>query len=363
MNNPFFSYSAEEKCEYLTPLCSLNKAVVAKVPVKGIDDSIQGKLFREIFSTQLIIDEMKSLAHDYGVDISSYEDSQLPKLIDSALISNDIKIRQLAQRVVVKFGNRLGLLLLTLKLGQQENKNARPDWDERHWNYWNKVHTVIFAGGLSSGMLGRRFKEQIHYVFDVADVKPYNIVLFDNGTYVGIMGCAQRLMEDGETALVLDLGHTNIKRCIVKKRMGELTEVNALESKQSLYMSNSPIDKQERLNVALKLHKYLVKIIADTYREQSRDYELSQNIIISIASYTSGGVLNNKRGGYAKLRGLGDNYSKILSEDLSGELHKGISVRLIHDGTANALYFSNIENSVCISLGTAFGVGFPDITI
>jgi len=60
---------------------------------------------------------------------------------------------------------------------------------------------------------------------------------------------------------------------------------------------------------------------------------------------------------------LSNDYAKLLMEDLSGMLHKKVKVRLVHDGTANALYFSEIENSVCVSLGTAFGVGFTDIII
>ncbi len=361
MINPFLSLLREEKSEYLTPVCSLNKAVIAKVPIKGIDDSIEGMTFRDVFSTELVVREIKELSQVYGIDISSYEDYALPKLLDTALVSDDVKLNQMASKVAVKFGDRLGLLLLTLRLGEQENRDVRSDWDERHWQYWAQLDTVIFVGGLASSMLGRRFKERIQYVFDMASAKPYNIMLFDNGTFVGAMGCAQKLQKDDTTALVFDFGHTNLKRCIISKKAGEIREFTALESIKSRYVHSKMSDGEDKWETALRLHKYLVKTIVDTYKSNEYKYDLSDEILISIANYNAGGELNPVRGGYAKLTELSNDYAKLLVEDISGLLHKRVKVRLVHDGTANALYFSEVENSVCISLGTAFGVGFTDI--
>lgn len=364
MENPFVSYLKEEKTQYLTPVCSLNKAVLNKLPLYGVEDEIEGMTFREIFSTQCVVEEIKSIAQLYSIDISQFEDYMLPRLLDRALISEDIKYRQLASKVAVKFGNRLGMLLLSLRLMEKENQDARPDWNEAHWEYWNSLDTVIFVGGLASGMFGRKLKEQIQYIFDRAGAKPYNIMLFDNGTFVGVMGCAQRLMKDNTTGLVFDFGHTNLKRCVVKKGVGEIKTFTALESTKSMYVHSKPVDGEDLWESALLLHKYLVKTIVDTYKQQINIHnDLSNEIIISIANYNAGGVLCSERGGYAKLTELGTDYAKILTEDLSSMLHRRVKVRLVHDGTANALYFSEIENSACVSLGTAFGVGFTDIKI
>ena len=145
MKNPFFSYLEEEKTEYLTPVCSLNRAVMQKLPLYGIEDELEGRLFKEIFSTQLIIDEIKATARNYSVDLSEYEDYKLPQLLDRALVSNDIKYSQLATRVANKFGDRLGLILLALKLGEEENRKARPEWSDEHWSYWAELDKVIFV--------------------------------------------------------------------------------------------------------------------------------------------------------------------------------------------------------------------------
>lgn len=359
MDNPFLSYLKEEKSEYLSSTCSLNKAVMAKLPLYGVDDSLEGKTFREIFSTQGVIDEIKSVAFDYGVDISSFEDYMLPQILDKALVSENIRYNQMGTRVACKFGDRLGLLLLALKLGEEENRKARPDWTDEHWSYWANLDTVIFVGGLASSMLGRKFKERIQTVFDMANVKPYNIMLFDNATYVGVMGCAS-LLKTNSTSLVFDFGHTNLKCCVVTKGENEIREFTPLDSVKSKFVDHIK-EGEDAWETALKLHKHLVKTVVEAYRHSCDKFDLSDEIIISIANYNAGGALNAERGGYAKLTELSNDYAKLLIEDLSGALHKRVKVRLVHDGTATALYFTSVENAVCISLGTAFGVGFTDI--
>ncbi len=363
MKNPFLSVSDIDQSEYLTARCSLNRAVLAKLPLYGIEDDLEGLTFQQIFSTPLIVAQIRRLSRRYGLDFRDVPDAELPKVLSEGLVSSDARFRQLSERVSKKFGNRLGLILLTLKTGLPENRAARKDWDDDCWRYWSEIRTVILSGGLASSMLGRRFKECIHHVFDLAHVKPYNIKLFDNGTYVGVMGVAQRLMEDDTATLVLDMGQTGFKRAFVRKSSGELTEFRPLQSVPSAYMTNSFSDEGERDRLAVDLHKRIVNLISSSYREVLKEEGLSNTILISIANYTHNGILNPHRGGYAKLCAVGDDYAKVLEDDLSGELHRDIKVRLVHDSTASALYFSDIDNSVCITLGTGFGVGFTDIDI
>ena len=49
-----------------------------------------------------------------------------------------------------------------------------------------------------------------------------------------------------------------------------------------------------------------------------------------------------------------------LSRVISTKLNRKINVLLYHDTSAMALNFKKYENSAVISLGTAFGVGFPE---
>lgn len=363
MNNPFLSYSEEYQSEYLTSVCSINRVVVAKVPVRGIDDSIEGKSAMDFFSTPVIVKEIKEQAKKYKIDISQYSDIDLPKFLDVGIVSRDPKTKHVSNEIAVKFGNRLGLLLLTLKTALDENKSVRNDWTDEHWHYWQNIKTVILVGGLASGMLGRKFKECIQYVFDAAGVKPYNIILFEKGSHVGTMGCATLIQEENSCNVVLDFGQTNIKRSIVCKKDGEIADIKNLPSMPSVNMGNDIEDDNEKFQKALSLHKYLINIVTDTYKEAQDIYDVSDEIIISIANYNVGSKLNDKRGGYAKLCTLSQDYGSLLAYELSGSLHKKVKIRLVHDGTAVALYFKGYESSVCMTLGTAFGVGFPDINM
>lgn len=363
MNNPFLFYSEEEKTEYVTSLCSVNRGVIAYIPVRGIADDIIGKSVNEIFSAGLITQEIKTLAGRWNVDLSSYTDKDMPKFLDDAAYSNDIIQKTMADSIVRKFGNRLGVILLTLKQGHELNRQARKDWESVHWDYWASIKSVILTGGLSSGLLGRRFKEQILYVFDMAGEKPYNINLYDNGSHLGVMGCAKLLPDTCSGAAVLDFGQTNLKRSVIRKRRGDISEFIQLRTRPSLYMELDTSDSPENHKAALELHKYLVKVVADTCREAMGSGELCNNIVISIANYTVGNRLFKDRGGYAKLYNLSEEYGNLLAHDVSSVLHQQIRIRLVHDGTAIALNFNDREDTVCLSMGTAFGVGFPDINL
>ena len=363
MKNPFLSVSDRDQTEYMTARCSLNRAVLKKLPLYGIEDAIEGMTFNEAFSTPAIVKEIRRVSRRYGIDLAEEPDYRLPQILNESLGSDDARYRQMAERVVKQFGNRLGLLLLTLKKGEKENRLARDDWDDACWEYWRSLKTVILTGGLASSMMGRRFKEVIQTIFDMAREKPYHIMLFDNGTYVGMMGLAQRLMKNEMTSLVLDMGHTCIKRAVIKKSGGEIAEFTVQESLPSLHMKSHFDNEDEKRREAIELHRYIVNTIAASFRAAADPAALDDTILISIANYTHNGMLNGERGGYAKLCMINPDYAAVLEDDLSGELHRDIKVRLVHDSTASALYFADVTQSVCITLGTGFGVGFTDIKI
>lgn len=363
MKNPFLAYSEEAKTEYVTSLCSVNRGIIAYIPVNGLADDIIGKSANQVFSAGLIAQEIRDLAGKRGVDISAYTEQNLPKFLDDATYSENIMAKSVADTVVRKYGNRLGVILLTLKQGHPKNRAARYDWTDVHWDYWASLKTVILTGGLSGGLLGRRLKEQILYVFDMAGETPYDIMLFDNGSHIGTMGCAKLLPETCDSAVVLDFGQTNLKRCIIKKTNGDISEISKLPTKPSMHMELDTSDSTENCARAIELHRYLTNVVADTCKEALSSGAFHQKIIISIANYTVGNKLYKDRGGYAKLFNITEEYGNLLSHDLSSNLHRQVDVRLLHDGTAIGLYFADVPDSVCLSLGTAFGVGFTDIKV
>lgn len=363
MKNPFLhKISGDGRSEYVTSACSINRVVIAKLPLYGIDDSIEGLTVKQFFSTKLIIEEVKKNADLLQIDLQKENEKRLPLVLEKRLDSTDKSVADAALKIIEKFGNRLGLIFLTLKLGDTENRKAREDWTDEHWEYWSQIEDIILVGGLASGKFGEILKKQVEYIFKLKGIQPYKIILYTNSVNVGILGCTTQISEPDGVNIVMDFGQTNIKRSFVTKRHGELTEIKTLDPYPSKYMEWEIADEEEKLRQAKKLHKYLIKAIADTYKaaECSTKTEPNREIVISIASYTVDGRLNADRSGYAKLCTLSDNYAECLWWELSGTLRRDMIIKLIHDGTAIALNFSDKKNTVCLSLGSYLGVGFPE---
>lgn len=356
MRNPFISISDSGR-EYTDSTCSINRIPIAKLPLYGIEDSIEGKTVSQIFSTKVMTEEIKCSAGLLGIDLAKFPDRNLIFEFVKKISEGNIAAIELMR----KYGRRLGLIFLTLKTGEKENRIARTDWNDEHWEYWKNVKQVILVGGLTSGVLGAILKAEALSVFEKAGVEPYDFVLLDNATYVGIMGCASQIKEKDGTFIVFDFGQTNLKRSIIKKCDGEIIGAKMLDSLPSEFMQSMKAADSAARDEAIKLSSYLKSCIYETISYAQKSEEINSEVIISIANYVSDGCLNGVRGGYAKLKSLCNNYGEYLENELSGMLRRRISIRLIHDSTAAALYFSDYKNSVCITIGTAFGVGFPEI--
>ena len=366
LDNPFLKGSVETGGQYLTPECSVNKIRLAKLPVRGVDDAIEGLTVKEFFSNKLIISDIKKNADALHIDIGSVHEKKLPHMLNlKADDDADPSGAAAAREIMTKFGNRLGLMLLSLKLGETENREARPDWNERHWDYWAQVSDIVLVGGLASGRFGEILREQVEYVFALADVKPYRILLYKNAPQAALLGCASCIKGGDGVYVVMDFGQTGIKRSCLVKRSGEIESVRQLESLPSKYMEWNDESGSETERQAKQLHAYLVSAAESAYLEASREMkaEPQGELVISIASYTKDGALNSARSGYAKLCTLGANYAEILAWELSGRFRRDITVRLIHDGTAVALNFNNRKDTVCLSVGSYFGIGFPETKI
>ncbi len=367
MKNPFVKVLDKEvyknidnEYRYIDAECSMNKVVLAKLPVRGIEPEIEGCMAGDIFSTKVINDYIKDNAKYLKIDVTNANSKELSKVVSLYLESNNKELNSKANEIVKKFGHRLGLILLTLKTGLKENREARRNWTDEHWKYWAQLENVILVGGLANGIFGEKLKEYALEVFKMANVKPYNILLFSNSSHIGIMGCATQIKQKDGRFLVFDFGQTNVKRGVVEKKNGHVVSEKRLDNIPSLHMQIIFDDPKEEESESHLLDRFIVKTITDTYKEvDKKGSHLKNEIIMGIANYTVAGKLNAVRGGYCKMSGIADNYADYLSNKLSGILGENEKVTLIHDGTANALYFKQYKNSVCISMGTAFGVGFP----
>lgn len=360
--NPFITLSQKYPGrEYLAENCSINKVKIVKLPFAETVDEIEGKTAMELFSTAVFIEQIKKKSTELKLNTheNRIEEKDLPRYLGECLNSPEESVRKAAAEVAAFMGRRLGYTLLTLKMGLKENQEVRKDWTAENWAYWANAEHIILVGGLASGILGSFLKAEMEQIFLKAGVAPYHIILSEDSSNMGVKGCITQIREEQGVFPVFDFGQTNIKRSIVEKRNGSPVKITTLPSRNSKYMELD-LKGDLCLQEAIKLHEYLLGIILETY-ESLPDWGIE--LVISIANYTSHGQLNPVRGGYAKLAALSLNYEEYLQRAISDVLRKKIKVRLIHDGTAVALNFRDYKNAACITIGTFFGVGFPEIQL
>ena len=352
MNNPFIEDG------FLSLNVSINKLFIYKMPTDKVQENLSGKTALDIFSTKLFIDEIKSNAQELKLDLNKIEEKILPQYLDDLLDCDNLNVKEAAEKIVKKFGERLGVILLTLKKGEKENRLKRKDWNDDNWDYWRHIENIILVGGLASAKVGEKLKYYVEKVFKEAETECYKIILNEDSSNIGIKGSATYIEnpEDDKTYLIFDCGQTFIRRSIVSignKKVENIINLSKVLSSNVDWEFHSIEEEKEE---AYKLHKHILDTILNTIKESKNN--LGDSIVISIAHYVRNGLFAN-RGGYGKLRLLTNNYEEYLSAEIYKEIKKKFNVKLVHDGTAMAAAFSNYPNAVCISLGTAFGVGFP----
>ncbi|MDO5516690.1 MAG: hypothetical protein Q4F66_03995 [Clostridium sp.] len=354
MNNPFI------KDDHISPDVSINKLYIAKMPYYNISENLENKTAAELFSTELFVNEIKKNAKTLNLDLRNIEEKKLPQYLSLCLESKNEEAKDCAKRITKLFGERLAIILLTLKTGLVENKRAREDWTEDNWFYWSQLHNVILVGGLASGNIGQELKYHVDRIFKEAHINPYNIILNEDSENVALKGCTTYIEEEDKTKeyLIMDCGATFIKRTFVNIDKGQILKIHQLDKVKSEGVEWTYKSSEEEAEEALKLHNHILNTILDSFYSLSDMNRAGNQIIISIANYVNNGVFMN-RGGYGKLRLLSSNYEEYLSDNLFNKMNTRFEIKFIHDGTAMAAAFKSYKNSVCISLGTHFGVGFP----
>lgn len=345
----------------LSTNASINKLIIAKMPECTVTQPLAGKSAQEIFSTDLLIQEIKNNAKQLQIDISALEEKYLPLYLENCLESADSNVRAAAHSIMKLFGERLAVILLCLKEGLPENRSARSDWATEEWDYWHSLQHIILVGGLASPPLGEQLKYYVERVFLSSGKSPYTIILGKDSTYAGLRGCTTYLEDipPAQVNLIFDYGQSFIKRSYAIMDGKKVRDIVILGKTLSRHVEWDIQDADFEKKEALELNRYFLETITRTVHEvENRGLEIHPHIILSIANYVKNGIIAN-RGGYGKLRLIAPDYAQYLSKQLKECLGKDYYFTMLHDGTAMAAGYADYDNSVCISLGTAFGVGFP----
>ncbi len=334
--NPF------KKNGYMMPVASLNSVYV--------DDILADQLFRP----SLIVAEIIKHKDELGL-LNISDNNRISYMFNDLLNSEIDSIRNKATQIAELFGKRLAMFLTTLYKPSDLSRDNRPNWTDKHWKFWQSIDNIYLVGGLTSPILTQIFYSEVEKMFIEKEIHNKYITFIEGSANLGTQGLAS-IVEDGDY-LLFDFGQTNIKRGHHLKKDKKVVIDTILPSVTSDYLFYKTKNEDEVLEIAGKLHEYIVNQIVKTSRQVAFK---GDNIYMSIANYIYEGKIYSARGGYGKLAYIADNYEKYLQNELSKKLNKEIKLKLFHDTSAMALMFKDEKNAAVISLGTAFGIAFPE---
>lgn len=321
--------------EYPTPENSLNRVTIVSIPGLQIPRDLRNTSGYDLVSTSAL-DKLLLETPFFSDD---HQRATTREHFFSALSQG----ARSAEVVAREMGQRLGWFLVTLKRGDAINRRARAEWSDTHWRFWHGVKRFFLGGGLVQGRMGEILTIEAQQIFNQADLNCF-VEVAVSPQYLPLLGAA-RYVTSADDAIVFDLGGTYIKRGRATYHKQQLTGLEILPLVSTWW---TPMDTPNQILQGV------CTIIAETHRT-----ERSGNVIpISIASYVdrTGKPLS---GTLQRLLELSSDVPGLLSETLSDRLGSLTQVRLLHDGTAAASFYSPQSNAAVIMLGTGLGVGFP----
>ncbi len=330
----------------------INNEIIPKASINSV--FVDDILASDIFRPSIMINEIKRNADLLGIsDTINYDD--IFSIFNKKLNSNDKRIYTLANDIAASFGDKLARVILTLKKPSDLSIINRSNWTKTHWDYWRQINKLYLVGGLTSPILTNIFYKKINELLNENGINRFKVSFIEGSSNLGTKGLSN-LVHEGEY-LLFDFGQTYIKRRHHIKESNEILMDTILPSVKSKYLFYKERNKEEIKKLAYRLDMYIISTILDTIN--TVDFK-GNDLIIGIANYISNGKIYSARGGYGKLAYVDDNYQSYLSNVLSKKLKRDINVLLYHDTSAMALNFKNEKNCAVISLGTAFGIGFPE---
>lgn len=336
LDNPFV------KNGQILPVASINSVYVDNV--KASD------LFRPEILVEIIEENRDKLMIP-----SSITGNDLLYEFDNLLNSENAEIKNVAIDLAKDFGDRLAMVLLTLKKPSELSVKNRKNWNEIHWNYWKTINKIYLVGGLTSPIITKIFYDRIKRLFKENDIHDFRVSFIEGSSHLGTKGLSTEC-QNGEY-LLFDFGQTNIKRKHYVKENNYVVSDSILPTIKSDYLFYKSKSIDEVKMIAKSLHDFIIDVIMDTVK--ITDFK-GDKLLLSIANYVYDGKIYLKRGGYGKLAYLSDNYQVFLSNEVSKELNRKVYVKLYHDTSSMGLNFKDLSNTAVISLGTAFGIAFVE---
>lgn len=227
------------------------------------------------------------------------------------------------ESVVEEMGDRLGSLVATLRA--PATAAAATGVRRTYLEVWHQLATVVIGGGLVRGDVGERVAGR------AATVAGVDVRAAAHPEWLPLIGAARTVAGRDGSALVMDGGQTWIKRGIAEFTGRTLANLRILDP--------LPV---EHLTPA-ELPAVVAREVAAMREGQTG---AAEQVVLSVASYLEDGL---------PIRDVPSIYERLDPASMRSQF--GISIRLLHDGTAAWRAEATEAPSAVVMLGTWLGVG------
>ena len=348
MRPPFFTQKP-----YAIP--SMNRVKIMDLPGLDLPESCRGKLAFHLLSTETLKSKVLQQNDVLGLDENSPD---LLRAFDECFTAVSTKIRSTAEQIAMEYGRFLSYLFLTLKRGDQINRDARPDWRDVHWEFWSQIERVYVGGGLLAGHLGAIATAEAESQMHAAGFPDFRIIRSPFAAHLPLIGVARDVPEDAQAMLVFDFGQTNVKTAVSLYKSGELVQLIPQHSMPALCtelnLSKDPV-------LAQQTFAQMLDMVESVWHQAKKSYPLTPQISMSLACYMLNGhpIKDYDWGCYGRLQLLAPLMQTMFTEQVSARLGLPIQVKLHHDGAAAAMVYAREEKTAVLTFGTAIGNGYP----
>jgi hypothetical protein len=228
-----------------------------------------------------------------------------------------------AADVVDEMGHRLGSLLATLRA--PATAEAAVGARRTYLEVWPRLDHVVVGGGLAKGTVGRRVAAGAEEATGV------RVVAARHPEWLPLIGAARSTSRPHGRVLVMDGGQTSIKRGIAELRDGTLAGL--------VVLAPLPVESL----TSSQLPAVVARQVTAMREEHTVD---AGEVMFSVASYLEGG---------RPVRRVRSIYERLDPPAMQSEF--GLTVTLLHDGTAAWRAAASDSRSAVVMLGTWLGVG------
>jgi hypothetical protein len=340
----------------LTKGASLNRTVLADLA--GADARLVGRRAFDV----LQLEALERLAAQHGISADQRPD--VPRRLRSALGAADRGEadrgeEDRARQVVAEFGRRLGHLVATLQLGDDDSSEWRTvyagaaPWRAAYRQHWRSVERVWLGGGVVAA-LGDELLEAARSEARRLGVDESAVDCAPHAEVLALVGAARTRATPAARAIVLDFGNSSVKRGIAHFHGEVLQRLDVL--------SGLPLAATGVRGAATgdQVMHAVVSVIRATFQEAHNDDQLPDGeVAVSLATYLTDRLPFPSSELYDLLT---DVDVDALTAELTRAAGVPLHVRFIHDGTAAAAALQSNGREGIIVLGTSLGAGFtlPD---